>query len=378
MQYITGFNAGEFRNELGYTCFFPKDIHCKWEGADNKLNSLSMEAMHLLGKLDATADRVPNINKFLRLHITREAVQSSKIEGTQTVVDEALMEAKNLREEQRDDWQEVHNYIEALLFAINGLKELPVSTRLLKQTHQLLMKGVRGHNKQPGEYRRSQNWIGGSSLKDAVFVPPPQYEVGRLMSDLEKFLHDEEVGVPPIIRAGIAHYQFETIHPFLDGNGRIGRLLIILYFVDKGLLSLPLLYLSDYIESSRKEYYSLLTKVRMEGDLLAWLYYYVEGVIATSKKAIMTLNKVKALKDDLETAIRLELGQRTGNALLLLEWLFELPMINASMVSNQLGVAPSTANTLIAEFEKRDWLQQVNQGNRNRVFRFEPYVALYR
>lgn len=227
-----------------------------------------------LGELNSYARLAPDIDLFIQLHVTKEAVASSRIEGARTHINEAILQEADIEPERRNDWKEVNNYIQALNTAIEELNTLPLSSRLLKQTHATLLQSVRGEHKLPGEFRSSQNRIGGNSLADAAFIPPHHRYVPELMGDLENFLHNERIQIPALIRIAIAHYQFETIHPFLDGNGRIGRLMITLFLVSEGLLEKPLLYLSNYFEKNKSLYYDNLTVVRSKSDILQWLKYF--------------------------------------------------------------------------------------------------------
>ncbi|WP_219929600.1 Fic family protein [Achromobacter pulmonis] len=256
------FRAGAPKQQYQYMSFEPELVNHQWSWDDPAITTLLEKATQALGELNAFSLIVPEIDLFIRMHVIKEAQKSSRIEGTQTGMDEALMSEDQIQPEKRDDWREVRNYIDALNGAIADLANLPLSNRMLRDAHRILMQGVRGEHKQPGEFRISQNWIGGSNLTDAVFIPAHPTSVPDLMGDLELFWHNEEIHVPHLIRAAISHYQFETIHPFLDGNGRIGRLLITLYLVSHGILSKPSLYLSDFFERNRAAYYDALMRVR--------------------------------------------------------------------------------------------------------------------
>ena len=248
---VENFKSGIWQSQYQYKSFEPILVNIEWRWENPLINAMLERANKVLGELNAFSLIVPDIDLFIQMHITKEAQTSSRIEGTQTAFDEAVMPEEHIAAEKRDDWREVRNYVNAMNEAVAELEKLPLSNRLLKQTHATLMSGVRGKSKQPGEFRISQNWIGGSSLADAAFIPPHQNRVPDLMGDLEKFWHNETITVPHLIRIAISHYQFETIHPFLDGNGRIGRLMIPLYLISHGLLEKPSLYMSDFFERNR-------------------------------------------------------------------------------------------------------------------------------
>jgi Fic family protein len=377
MSTLESFKSGHFEKSLGYKYFVPSDINKQWSWHDTSLNTLLEKASIKLGELNSFARLVPNIDLFIQLHVTKEAVVSSRIEGTQTNIDEALLPVEEISPERRNDWQEVHNYSKALNEAIEQLQKLPLSSRLLRQAHKTLLEGVRGEHKLPGEFRSSQNWIGGASLIDAVYIPPAHHYVHPLISDLESFLHNEDIHVPALIRIGIAHYQFETIHPFLDGNGRIGRLLITLYLVSEHILDKPLLYLSAFFEKNKSLYYDNLTRVRDKNDLLHWLKYFLIGVEETATNAVQTLSAVLRLKQELEHSIQQKLGRRSHSGLKLLTYLFKDPVVTVKKVEAVCTLSKKAANELVSIFEASGWLRKIGTSERYRSFIFEPYLRLF-
>lgn len=375
---ISKFKAGVLIKQYGYSSFSPGLVNHDWLISDPKINSLLSEADRKLGELNAFSMLIPDVDFFIKMHITKEATKSSRIEGTQTSIEEALQKEEYINPEKIDDWQEVHNYIEAMNYAIAQLVKLPVSNRLLTQTHKILLRGVRGKHKLPGEFRTSQNWIGGASLKDAAFIPPHHDEVADLMSDLEKFLNNDELQVPPLIRIAIAHYQFETIHPFLDGNGRLGRLLIILYLVSNNIINKPALYLSDFFEKHRLLYYDNLTLVRNKSNLNQWLIFFLTGVLKTAESSIDTFNAIIKLRKVVEEKKIITLGKRIPLAMELIHFLYSKPIVDTNEIATALGVNISTAHRLVQDFEKLKILTEQTGYKRNRVFIFDDYIKLFR
>ncbi|MEQ1527820.1 MAG: Fic family protein, partial [Methylococcales bacterium] len=345
------FQAGVWQSRYQYKSFEPIPVNHEWLWEDPIINALLESANRALGELNAFSLIVPDIDLFIEMHVVKEAQTSSRIEGTQTGIDEALMPEDHILPEKRDDWREVRNYIDAVNTAIAELQTLPLSNRLLKQTHEVLLSGVRGEHKQPGEFRISQNWIGGSSLMDAVFIPPHPDGVPELMSDLEKFWHNDNITVPHLVRLAISHYQFETIHPFLDGNGRIGRLLVPLYLVSNGLLAKPSLYLSDFFERLRASYYDALLRVRMSNDLIHWVRFFLQGITETATKGQETFHKILLLRTEAEQSL-LHLGKRAPNARLALNLLYKQPIVSATDFEQKLTVSTPTAHALIRDLEK--------------------------
>ena len=370
------FVAGRWAPRYQYKSFEPVPINHEWFWEDPMIGVLLEQANRALGELNAFSLIVPDVDLFIRMHVVKEAQTSSRIEGTQTEMDEALLTEEQVLPEKRDDWREVRNYIDAVNEAVAALVNLPLSNRLLKQTHATLMHGVRGERKQPGEFRVSQNWIGGSSLQDAAFIPPHQDGVAELMSDMELFLHNDEVAVPHLVRIAIAHYQFETIHPFLDGNGRIGRLMIPLYLVSCGVLSKPSLYLSDFFERNRASYYDALMRVRTGNDLIHWVRFFLKGVAETAQKGRDVFREVLHLRTEVEQAV-LSLGKRAPTARAALNLLYRNPITNASELATGLSVSIPTSNAVIKDFERLGILRESTGRQKGRVFVFDRYFRLF-
>lgn len=374
---IEKFKAGHYEPGYGYKYFVPNLINDTWIWNDPSLNHLLEKAAIKIGELNSFSRLVPNIDLFIQLHVAKEAVISSRIEGTQTRMDEALLPENEISPERRDDWKEVNNYIVAINTAITELKNLPISSRLIRQTHRLLLNSVRGEHKQPGEFRSSQNWIGGKSIADAKFIPPTHQLVPELMGDLEKFLNNDQLPIPSLLKIAIAHYQFETIHPFLDGNGRIGRLLITLFLVKEGLLEKPLLYLSDFFENPKDLYYDNLNGTRTQNGILQWLKYFLVGIEQTSTHAVKTLSEILQLKDHLENYVREKYGRKSTTAIILLNALYRNPFVRIEQVKAICDLSYKAANDLVKQLCEKNILVETTGQNRNRMFAFAPYLALF-
>jgi Fic family protein len=336
------------------------------------------DADRALGRVDGVASILPNPDLFVAMYVKHEAVFSSQIEGTQSTLEDVLEYEVNPKGESRPkDVEEVVNYVRAMNYGLNRLRELPLSLRLLREIHAELLKGVRGSERTPGEFRRSQNWVGsaGCTLKDAEFTPPPPHEMQTALGNLEKFLHDR-ASLPVLIHCGLAHAQFETIHPFLDGNGRIGRLLITLLLCERQVLQRPLLYLSYYLKAHRAQYYDRLMAIRNDGDWEGWLKFFLRGVREVSRAATDTARAVLDLRESHREAVAQHLAGST-NGLNLLDYLFEHPLLSVRMAQDALGCSYGTAGSVIQEFERLGILEEVSGRQRNRLYRYEPYVSLF-
>ncbi len=373
---IKDFIAGKYEKQIEYAAFLPEKVSKEWIISSPKINLLLSDANRLLGELNAFSQLIPDVDFFIKMHISKEATTSSKIEGTKTNMEEALLKEEEINPEKRNDWIEVQNYINAINYSIAALEKLPLSNRLIKNTHKILLEGVRGKHKLPGEFRKSQNWIG-ATLKDAIFIPPHHNELADLMSDLELFLNDNDNYVPHLVKIAIAHYQFETIHPFLDGNGRLGRLLITLYLVSNDILKKPALYLSDFFEKHRSYYYDNLMQARLNNDLEQWITFFLVGVIETSKSSIQVFKDIITLKSDIENERLPKLGSKTEKGMKVLKVLFQNPIITSNKLVEELNIANSTANRLLVDFEKLKIIQEYTGFKRNRKFIFKEYFDIF-
>ncbi|GAA3643425.1 Fic family protein [Flavivirga jejuensis] len=372
---MNSFQSGRNINQGYYKSFEPNLIHKDWEITDMQIFALLSKADRHLGRLDMYSEYV-NLDLYVSMHIAKEATQSSKIEGTQTNMEDAFLSKEDVAYEKRDDWEEVQNYISAMNEAVKMLHTLPFSSRLIKQTHKILLQGVRGENKLPGAYRTSQNWIGGASIDDAVFVPPNYNSINDLMSDIEKFANNKLNHLPDLLKIAIIHYQFETIHPFLDGNGRVGRLLITLYLVSKGILKQPILYLSDFFERNRMLYYDNLMRVRTHNDLSQWLKFFLTGIIETAQKGVKTFDGILQLQKIIDEKIKTLKGRST-DAKLLIDYLYTKPIINAATVAVVIDKSPASAYKLLRDLEFLKIIDEVTGAERGRLYAFSDYLDLF-
>lgn len=370
------FVSGRWIQQYQYKSFSPVLVNHEWTWNDPQINTLLEEAMRAIGELNAFSLIIPDVDLFIQMHVVKEASTSSRIEGTQTEIDEALRPRELVAPERRNDWDEVQNYIKAMNEAIDALQTLPLSNRLLKNTHRILLEGVRGTEKLPGQFRTSQNWIGGSGPSDAAFVPPHHTEVPDLMGELEKFLHNVTIQVPHLVRIAIAHYQFETVHPFLDGNGRIGRLLIPLYLISKELLKKPTLYVSAHIEKHKGAYYDALTRVRESNDMGHWIRFFMTALRDTALRGRETFQSILNLRQEVEQTT-LSLGKRAENARSLLNHLYRKPFVTPNEVAELLSVTHQTASSLIRDFEELNILKKWEKIGRSQVYVFGRYFALF-
>ncbi|MCK4257275.1 Fic family protein [candidate division WOR-3 bacterium] len=373
---LKDFKAGTYLQQYQYKSFLPSKINQTWVWSDPELNILLEKAMLNLSQLDAYSHIVPDIDLFIHMHIVKEANKSSRIEGTKTQIDEDLLTEDYVNPEKRDDWYEVQNYIQAINYAIDQLKKIPLSCRLLKKTHEILLQGVRGQRKSPGEFRRSQNWIGGSNLSDAIYIPPPHEGVPELMSDLEKFWHNSSIQVPYLIRIAMSHYQFEAIHPFLDGNGRIGRLLITLYLVSNKILTKPSLYLSDFFERHRPSYYQALSRVHESNDIIHWIKFFLNAIIETAEQGKITFQKILELCNEINNYL-LSLGRRANSVKMIFDYLYKKPVTSAPDLIEKVELSKRPINEILNKLVKSNYLIESTGYQRNRIFKFKKYLDLF-
>jgi Fic family protein len=373
--------SGQYIEQLeGYKAFIPSPLPPVPEVLmDAEMWNLLSQADRALGRLDGATDALPNPDLFVFMYVRKEAVLSSQIEGTQaSLMDVLEFESQALTPENPQDVEEVVNYIAAINHGLERLKTLPTSLRLIREIHQELMKGVRGAERNPGEFRKSQNWIGpgGCSLADASYVSPPPHEMLKCLDNLERFLHDSQP-MPILIKVGLAHAQFETIHPFLDGNGRTGRLLITFLLCEKNILKRPLLYLSYYFKRYRSEYYDRLQGVRDAGGWEEWLKFFLKGVYEVAQEAATTARQIVNLKEEHRQLILSELGRKSGNAIALLESLYFRPIFTVEHVETITNLSYSNANSLIKQLIELGILQEITGQKRNRAFSYAPYLAIF-
>lgn len=371
--------AGRFVTQSeGYRAFVPAPLPpAPPLELDSELLNLLESAVAELGRLDGVAQVIPDPDFFVSMYVRREAVLSSQIEGTQSTLEDLLeVELETRHGDLRSDVFDLVNYVKAMNFGLKRIKSLPLSLRLIREIHRELLQDGRGSRATPGEFRRSQNWIGpaGASLEQAIFVPPPVSEMNESLHQLERFLH-EDGHYPTLIEVGLAHAQFETIHPFLDGNGRVGRLLNIFLLVHRGLLRRPLLYLSHYFKLHRAEYYDRLMAVRVRGDWEGWIRFFLRGVAQTAREATVTAESLFEMRESHRTEV---IEHRLGDkGLLLLSRLFEMPLVNIRFVASLLDITFPTAARLVAGFEELGLLQEITGQKRSRAYRYEPYLALF-
>ena len=372
---------GERRKKSSYEYFLPGNIFLTKNLSVNfKLQKQLEEATLSLGKFSARITNIPNIDLFITSYLNKEAVQSSRIEGTQTEIDEAFQEDESdISAEKKNDWKELRQYITALNMAIQGLSKLPLCDRLIRKTHKILLSQNRGEHKSPGDYRKSQNWIGGSRPDNAHFVPPSPEFIAEAMKNLEEFIHDNTLCMPELIKIALIHYQFETIHPFLDGNGRIGRMLIPLYLLEKKILDQPILYISDFFEKNRRSYYDALDRARdSEEGLIKWISFFLDGVTKTADEGMKTTEKIIHLQDNIFRKKLPTLGRRAKNGQKLAEYLFHQPLVDSVRIRNELKITPQATQMLLADFVRIGILREITGQKRNRIFIFDDYLSILR
>lgn len=373
--------AGRYIHQpTGYSAFIPASLPPDPPvDIDGELLSLIFKADRSLGRLDGSIQTLPDSNLFVFMYVRKEAVLSSQIEGTKSSLDDLLeVEAKILRPRRPRDVDEVLNYVGAMNYGLERLKELPISVRLIREIHEKLLSGVRGTERRPGELRQSQNWVGpaGCTLNEASYVPPPHYEVPRALGDLELFLHKEE-SMPLLLKIGLAHAQFETIHPFLDGNGRVGRLLISFLLCERHTLQKPVLYISHYFKRYRDQYYRLLQNIRDNGDWESWLKFFLNAVTEVSTEATETARLIIDLRERHHRLIMESFGRTAANGLKVVESLYSNPITSVNAIVDLTGVSFTAANSLMGRFVEKGILTEITGQVRNRKYRYGAYIDLF-
>lgn len=374
---LEDYNSGNYKKGMGYNAFLPSNINFNWGWNDTKLDALLAEANRQIGELNAYSLLLLNVDLYIKMHVKIEANKSSKIEGTKTTIEEDLSDVLDINPEKRDDWVEVQNYVKATNYGIEKISNgFPICNRLFKEIHKILLDGVRGEKKTPGEYRTSQNWIGGTMPSTAAYVPPLVEDLDDCLKDLELFINNEKIDTPDLIKIAIIHYQFESIHPFLDGNGRIGRLLIPLYLQSRKLLDNPCLYISFFFEKNRNLYYQKLNEVRTNNDIIGWIKFFLEGIIETAKIAKDKFKKIVQLTKEIDYMIA-NLNVKYDNAKKVINFFYNQPYLSRKKLANGLNMPDSTVNGVINELLKANIIKETTGYTKNQIFVFEEYVDIF-
>lgn len=374
---LEDYKSGEYKQGVGYKAFLPSRINHNWGWVDTKLDYLLAEANRQIGELNAYSLLLPNVDLYIKIHVTIEANKSSRIEGTKTTIEDDLSDLQDVSLEKRDDWEEVQNYVKATNFSIERINEgFPICNRLFKEIHKILLAGVRGEKKTPGEFRISQNWIGGTMPSTAVYVPPLVEDLNNCLTDLELFINNEKIDTPELIKIAIIHYQFESIHPFLDGNGRIGRLLIPLYLQSKKYLDNPCLYISFFFEKNRDLYYQKLNNVRTNNDIIGWIKFFLEGIIETAKIAKEKFKNVVELTKKIDGKLT-ELNVKFDNAKKVMDYFYNEPYSSRKKLADALGMPDSTVNGVVNELKRVNIIKETTGFSKNQIFVFSEYVNIF-
>ena len=374
---VESFLAGKYRNNGDFKSFIPSPINDTWVWSSSEINELLSQADRELGALSTYPELIPDLDIYIRMHIRVEANKSNRIEGTKTSIEEDMLPKENLVSEKRDDVQEIENYIKAMDYGVKRIidDDFPFSSRFLRELHQILLQGVRGEYKTPGEFRRSQNFIGGSKPSDAVYVPPSIADLDAAMEDFDRFANRND-DLPVLIRLAIMHYQFETIHPFLDGNGRIGRLMIPLYLLSRNILGKPCFYISDYFETHRSEYYAALQDTRVRNDMERWICFFLRASIATARKAKDTFNRVLRLVDKYNRYIAETKSMHTTISSIIRE-MYSRPIASVAILSEMTGIGVTIVNSAVNTLVADGVLSEITGGKRNRVFMLTEYMEIF-